>query len=126
MTDKQYEQEEKSLREEMSAQGFGWIDGKYIQPPKKYKIKETELSCISMINSILCYSCEGYKDAKMVVEHEENSYHNYLEKYIKVLGRERVIDLIQDQINSIDYVKRNVHTDSEGVSYNSIVWADEQ
>lgn len=126
MTDKQYEQAKKSLKEEMNAKGFGWINGKYIKPPQKYKIRETELSCISMINSILCYSCEGYKDAKTVIEHEESSYHNYLEEYIKLLGRDRVIDLIQDQINSIGYVRSCVHTDSEGVSYNSIVWADEQ
>lgn len=123
MTDRQFEQKKKELREEMNAKGFGWIDGKYIKPPKKYQLREEELSCISMINSILAYNwtvgCEG---AEAVMRHEENRYHNYLAQYVKLFGRDKVVELIQNQIDSIDNIERGVGTDSEGVSYNSIVW----
>lgn len=125
MNDKQLEQAKRDLREEMNSHGYGWIDGKYINPPKKYRIREEELSCIDMINSILCYSCRGYKDAAKVLEYEEHSYHNYLADYVKTLGRNNVIALIQGQIDSIAGVNEDVFTDDEGVIYSSIVWKEE-
>lgn len=124
MNDKQFEQKKKELREEMREKGFGWIDGKYVKPPEEYVKRQEELSCIDMINSILCYNCQGYQDAESVLEYEERSYYNYLESYVKTLGRDKVIELIQEQINSIDYVRNNVFRDSEGVPYNSIVWTE--
>lgn len=124
MTDKQLEQARRDLFEEMRSHGYGWINGKYIQPPKRYRIREEELSCIGMINSILCYNCRGYKDAEKVVEYEQRSYHNYLEDYIKTLGRNKVIALIQVQIDSISGVSEDVFTDDEGVTYSSIVWKE--
>lgn len=124
MTDKQLEQAQINLREEMNSHGYGWIDGKYINPPKKYRIRKEELSCINMINSILCYTCRGYKDAVKVLEYEERSHHNYLEDYIKTLGRNKVISLIQGQIESISGVDENVFTDDEGLTYSSIVWKE--
>lgn len=123
MNDKILEQERKKLREEMSANGYGWIDGKYVKPPKKYETRKRELNCIDMINSILCYDCRGYKNAEKVMEYEERSYHNYLEDYVKLFGRDKVITLIQKQIDSISSVNCDVYTDSEGLSYNSITWA---
>ena len=123
MTDKQLEQKRKELREEMNAKGFGWIEGKYFKPPKKYRLKEEELYCIDMINSILAYNWStGCKGAEAVMEHEERRYYNYLEKYVETLGRKRVVELIQGQIDSIKEIKRDVGTDSEGVSYNAIIW----
>lgn len=121
MTDKQFEQEKKVLREEMNSQGFGWINGKYIQPPTEYRMMEERLSCISMINSILAYNWFG-ESAEDIMTHEENSYHNYLAEYVKLFGRANVVALIQEQMNSIKEIKSNVHTDSEGLSYNSIIW----
>lgn len=121
MTDKQLEQKEKEFREEMNSQGYGWINGKYFKPPKEYQLREEELSCIGMINSILAYKWFG-DGAEGVMQREEKAYHNYLGQYVALLGREKVVELIQEQIDSIKEIKRNVHTDSEGVSYNSIVW----
>lgn len=121
MTDNQLEQKTRELRDEMNAQGFGWINGKYIKPSKEYVMREEELSCIGMINSILSYGGLGL-DAETVMKNQEESYHNYLAQYVNILGRKKVIELIQGQINSIKEIKRNVHTDSEGLSYNSIVW----
>jgi hypothetical protein len=124
MTDKMLEQKKQALREEMNAKGFGWIDGKYIKPPKEYKMQEEELSCIDMINSILAYDWFG-ESAEWVMEHEEKKYYNYLEDYVDMFGRDRVVELIQGQIDSIRDIKRNVHVDNEGVSYNSIIWRED-
>lgn len=121
MTDKQLEQKKKELREEMNAQGYGWINGKYIKPPKEYEVRDRELSCISMINSILAYNWFG-EDAERVMENEEKAYKNYLAEYVALFGRKKVVELIQEQMGSIRTIKRNVHTDNEGISYNSIVW----
>ena len=82
---------------------------------------DRELSCINMINSILAYDWSG-QDAEWVMQHEEKAYHNYLAGYVEMFGREKVVELIQAQIDSIKEIKRNVHADSEGCSYNSIVW----
>ena len=59
MTDKQFEQAQKELREEMESLGYGWINVKYIKPPEEYEVRKEELSCISMINSILAYHWYG-------------------------------------------------------------------
>lgn len=125
MTDKQFEQKKKELREEMNEQGFGWINGNYIKPPEEYKLRKEELSCISMINSILAYGGFGF-DAETVMEHEERAYYNYLAEYVKIFGRKKVVELIQGQIDSIKGIESNVYTDSEGCTYNSIIWVDEQ
>ena len=124
MTDKQFEQKKKELREEMNAQGFGWINGKYIKPPKEYELRDRELWCIDMINSILAYDWYG-QDAEWVMQHEEKAYKNYLAEYVTLFGRKKVVELIQDQIDSIKIIKRDVHTDNEGLSYNSIVWNEQ-
>jgi hypothetical protein len=124
MTDKQLKQAEQQLREEMHAKGYGWINGNYIRPSKQYKIREKELDCISMINSILAYQGAGMTDAEAVMQMEENAYRNYLAEYVTLFGRDKVVTLIQGQIDDIDHVQHNVHTDSEGCSYNSIVWKE--
>lgn len=124
MTDKQLNQAKQQLRDEMHAKGYGWINGNYIYPAKQYKIREQECSCIDMINSILAYQGAGMTDAEAVMQMEERNYYNYLAKYVEMFGREHVVALIQGQIDSIDHVHYNVHTDSEGCSYNSIVWKE--
>lgn len=120
MTDKQLELSERELR----AKGYGWVDGKYHKPPKKYALLEKEFSCIRMINSLLAYGCHGMTSAEEVIQYEERSYYNYLADHVRELGRDRVLALIQGQIDSIDCVEFNVGTDSEGCSYNSIVWRE--
>lgn len=124
MTDKQLEKKNRELRDEMNAQGFGWIDGNYIKPPVEYQMAQKKLNCINMINSILAY--DWYEEsAEDIMVHEEKSYHNYLAEYVELFGRENVVALIQGQMDDIKTIKRNIYTDNEGVSYNSIVWADE-
>lgn len=123
MTDKQLELAKKQLREEMNANGYGWINGNYIKPPQKFFLRDREIWCIEMINSILAYNWYG-KTAEEIMQMEEQSYHNYLADYVELLGRDRVVTLIQGQIDSIDSVQRSVYTDGEGVTYNSIVWKE--
>ena len=123
MNDKQLELAKQKLRREMNAIGCGWINGSYIKPPHEYELRVMELSCISMINSILAYSCDGYT-AEEVMAHEESAYRNYLADYVEALGRDNVIALIQGQIDSIDHIKQNVFVDDEGLMYNSIIWKE--
>lgn len=123
MNDKQLELAKQKLRREMNSIDCGWIDGKYIKPPHEYELRTMELSCISMINSILAYSCFGYT-AEEVMAHEESAYRNYLADYVEALGRDNVIALIQGQIDSIDHIEQNVFADSEGLMYNSIIWKE--
>lgn len=123
MNQKELEAKKKSIRERIRAEGFGWQNDRYITPPEKYLKAQAELSCIDMINSILCYDCAGWSNAEGVMEYEENLYHNYLADYIKKLGRKRVVELIEEQMMSIASVKRGVFTDSEGCTYNELVWA---
>ena len=85
---------------------------------------DRELSCIEMINSILAYGGLGF-DAETIMKQEEKSYHNYLDDYVEAFGREKIIELIQEQINSIERIAYNIHTDSEGCSYNAIIWKEE-
>lgn len=68
MNDKQFEQAKKQLREDMRAIGCGWINGNYIKPPKEYALRKEELSCINMINSILCYTIRGGKTQQQCCE----------------------------------------------------------
>ncbi len=124
MTDKILEQKKQALRKEMNAKGFGWIDGKYIKPPKEYKMREEELSCIDMINSILAYDWFG-EDAESVMQHQERQFCNYLEDFVDMFSRDKVVELIQGQLDDICDIKRNVHVDNEGVSYNSIIWRED-
>ena len=120
MNKQMQEQKKKELREEMQAHGYGWIDGEYIKPPEEYVLRDRELWCISMIDSILCYNCRSWKDAERVMAYEESSRYNYLADYVKLFGRDKVVALIQEQIDSIESVSVNVFTDSEGLTYNSI------
>lgn len=118
MNDFELEMEKKRLRD----LGCGWKNGVYYKGTPEQEIRKRELSCIEMINSILAYNCKGYTDAKAVLEYEKYCYHNYLESYVAEFGEERVLELIQDQIDSIDCVHVGVSRDFEGLTYNSIQW----
>lgn len=120
MTRQMRKQKEDELRQEIEANGYGWVNGSYIKPPEEYRLRDRELSCISMIDSILCYNCRGWQDAERVLAYEESSYHNYLADYVELFGRDKVLELIQGQIDSIESVTVGVYTDNEGLTYNSI------
>lgn len=79
-----------------------------------------KLACIDMINSIICYNdCNTPEDVVF-----RYSGH-YLDKYIKLFGLSAVLDMAAEQLNDIVAVTTNVYTDSEGCSYNSLVFRDD-
>ena len=111
-------------KQKLANTGCGWKSGTYYKGTPAQEIRRRELSCIEMINSILAYSCRGYTKAKDVLEHEKNAYHNYLENYTTELGEDRVLELIQDQIDSIETVNVDVWRDSDGILYSSTRWKE--
>ena len=52
----------------------------------------------------------------------------YLKSYIDELGIETVERLVNEQVEDFEKatVLKDVHVDYEGLSYNSIIWADEK
>lgn len=109
MTDKELQKLKDSLPK--------WENGKPPVLTEEQKQLEKELWCIKMINSILIY------DGKNNIMKNQ-----YLQKYIKDLGYKVVENLVNEQIKDVEKAKilRNVHVDCDGVSYNSIIWEDEQ
>lgn len=109
MTDKQIKLVRKHLPPRTQVSWNEWTE--------EEKLISRELDCRDIINSILCY--DGVDNVLQNI---------YLQKYIDELGLNIVVRLVEEQISDFEkaIVKRNIHTDSEGISYNSIIWADEQ
>lgn len=84
-----------------------------------------ELGARDMINSCLCYG--GIKGFWEECDWRYGDK-SYAAPYIRELGRERVEQLVKEQIADFDKAKvlYNVYTDSEGLTYNTIVWADDE
>ena len=91
----------------------------YAQRTEEERKLERELFCREMINSILIYDGVKALDEEM---------DRYLLRYVKELSKERVLELIKEQVADFEkaIVKRNVYTDWEGCTYNTCLWADEQ
>lgn len=94
-----------------------WRNGTPVIYTAKQEQLKKELWCREMINSILIY-------------HGKSNIMNnkYLKDYIWELGYNRVKELVGEQIEDFEkaIVKRNVSVDDDGLSYNAIIWADEQ
>ena len=116
MTDKQMDLIRKQLPARSRVPWKEWTD--------EQKRIDKELSCIEMINSILAYNWFG-ESAEQIMNDEENKRYNYLAEYVYLFGRDKVVELIQAQMDSIDVIRRNVHMDSEGIFYNAIIWIDD-
>lgn len=106
MTDKQIEK----IRNEIPQ----FKNGIPCELTPEQKILHRELDCRDMINSCLCYGSKFLES-------------RYSEPYIKELGKEKVVQLYNEQKEDFDkaIVFHNVYVDSEGCSYNSIKWEDE-
>ena len=91
--------------------------------PEHWRL-DTELDCREMINSCLLYNsidafwreCEWRFGDK-----------SYAAPFVRELGKARVQELVAEQ--EADFaeaiIRRCVYTDCEGLSYDSITWADE-
>lgn len=78
-----------------------------------------ELECIEIINSCLIYDRDFWTGKSYVRGQRYIS-----DIYIEDLGISRVQELFAEQKEYFEKyaeIRRNVHTDSEGVSYNSVV-----
>ena len=105
----------KALRD--TIRGKDWRD---LTPEQR--TMDTELDCREMINSCLCYGSirdfwrENYRGER------------YCDRYVRALGMTRVRELSEEQ--EADFAKarvlHDVFTDSEGCTYNSIVWEDDR
>lgn len=98
-----------------------WENGNPPVYTSEEKQLDRELSCREMINSLLIY--HGRDGISM-----DNYFGNrYLSDYVKELGQDTVDRLCSEQLKDFEkaVVYENVGTDSEGVTYNSIKWADE-
>lgn len=124
MTDIQYNTALTKLHDDMRAAHCGFVDGKYITPPPHLRKQEKILTCVSMLNSILAYRYFGSTpaDAENILQNELNTRPQYLTEYTRALGKKTVLQLLREQLDDIDRIEIGTHTDSEGCSYNSIVW----
>lgn len=118
MNDRELEDAEQKMRQE-TRERTGKKDVWFKDVDKK---TYNTLSAIRMINSVLAYHWVEGETAEELLDKELNRYKSYLQEYVDKLGREKVLELIENQMNDIDHIARNVSTDSEGLSYNGIVW----
>lgn len=105
-----------------------WMNYKSMTEEQKQTYKE--LKCREMINSILIYDgVKGLfdKDGRLCRYLRSYADENYRDAAHYYISEKRVLELIEEQKNDFAKakVRRDVHTDYEGVSYNSIAWADE-
>lgn len=122
MTDFELQQAKKELAEQMKKSSVE--NGK---PTQGQKRQYEKLLCVGMINSVIAYDWYEGQTAKELLDWELNDrYHSYLEEYVNKFGYDEVLALVQDQLNDIKFVERDVFTDGEGVSYNSITWKDKE
>ena len=94
---------------------------------KKDKQLERELSCREMINSCLIYGNDPFRKIDKWWYGYGYCERSYMSDYEDELGEERVKQLYEEQKFDISQatIHHGVYTDSEGLTYNSITWADE-
>ena len=85
-----------------------------------------ELSWRGFVNSCLIYDEEYHivdKEGNLAIKPNDYVYSRY-NLYIKPIGEERAMELYREQKETFSRAKviKNVATDSEGVSYNSVIW----
>lgn len=89
---------------------------------KSFKAEEDEIRAISMIHSILTYANESNWTPEYVLDNK------YMKSSIEDLGEERVRELANQEIEEYKQatINKDVYTDSEGVSYNSVTFKDDE
>ena len=122
MTDFELSQAKKQLIEQMRKTSIE--NGK---PTPEQKRQYEKFMCLRMINSIIAYHWYEGQTAKRLLDWELNDrYHSYLEEYVNKFGYDEVLSLVQGQLEDIESIDRDVFTDGEGVSYNSIIWKEKE
>lgn len=88
------------------------------QDDKKEELKR-ELQCMEMIDSIICYGAKN-------IDLDSILNDRYMKSYIEDLGIKKVKKLIQGQLDEKPLIKYNTYTDYEGLTYNSMIYKDEE
>ena len=85
-----------------------------------YRQQSEELDAIRMLHSILTYHPGQTVDSLL--------NNRYMQRYIESLGKVRVAELCQQEIDEYANATVNwgVYTDSEGLSYNSVTFRDDE
>ena len=122
MTDYELSQAKRQLSEQM------WKSREENGKSTPEQRREYEkLLCISMINSVIAYDWYKGETAKELLDRELNhKYRSYLEEYVEKFGYDEVLALVQGQLDDIVSIERDVFTDNEGLSYNSIIWKNKE
>lgn len=83
---------------------------------EEMSLREMIMSCLTYGNDIFTSVC---------INGCSEYYHRpYADKYIDILGYDRVMEIYNDQKEYFDTkcrVEKNVYTDYEGVTYNSLI-----
>ncbi len=113
MTDRQIKKATKGLPLRPQVPWHEWT-------PEQQRLSK-ELDCRKMINSILCYHDEAGLQA------DAYSYNRYVLPYADDIGLDTVHRLCDEQVEDFRkaVVCKNAFRDGEGLSYNSVMWADE-
>lgn len=116
--DKLNETTDKELAK-MKAQLPSRIDVPYEEWTDEQKELDRKIACIEMIHSILTY--DDIKSADDVMQNK------YMQRYIEELGETKVKELVEQEIEEFKSatINKDVYTDSEGVTYNSVTFKDE-
>lgn len=95
------------------------IDVPYEEWTDEQKELDRKIACIEMIHSILTY--DDIKSADDVMQNK------YMQRYIEELGETKVKELVEQEIEEFKSatINKDVYTDSEGVTYNSVTFKDE-
>ena len=96
-----------------------------------FENEDNELSAREMINCNLCYGEDYFKPIeRWIFEKQAHGIKSYAEEDAEAIvgGMTRVREIFEEQKADFEQatVIRNAHTDSEGLSYSTIVWADER
>ena len=84
----------------------------------------TEKRCIGMLNSMIAYDWDRKETAKEFLDRIEGTHtYDYIKKYVDELGKDKVAELMQRQIDDVDRIAY-AGTDSDGMGYNTIIWKD--
>lgn len=128
MTDKELHKLEDELNEKYYGDKPRFPDNLKMPISEEDKRRFEEIRCIEMINSCLAYGDDPYKVHDKWWYGHGYCKRTYMSDYEDKLGVEAVKKLVEQQREEFSKatILKNTHTDSEGVSYNTVIFADEK
>ena len=94
-----------------------------------YRLFGEVFSCIQMVNSCICYSSLMQEKDNVPTEKLAEAIYDdstkYLSEYGDKFGKRIILDLIAEQISDLKRIEYDSFCDGE-LSYNTLVWKDEE